>query len=464
MHRRRFLRSAAVVGPLLVAGCSRNETTPERERQLATSRPPEALPPGNVEDTLATVADELGLDDSVNLPSEGADPTGGVPIDDILATHATDGTLVFLPQGRYLLEDGLTLGADTRLAIVGDDATIVPPAGYTDPMLAFGYPEPVTAVTVRGVTFDFTASDTGARPIFANATDRIHLADVTVRGEIDTNRDQIRIDVTDPAGTGLVERLSLPDGAKPGSNVTGCEVGDGNRGDLEFVDCHIEGFTDNGLYADPPEGSVTVDGGFYRNNGIASVRIQSSESSVVRNVHVVCDDAVSGYDNMRGIRLRSGESLLVEDCVVDMLAVSGSDGAVTFASALESATVRNCRLRIDADGVNAIRVKSPDDDSGPAATSGPFRCHNVSVTGTAATGAAILASNRDGCQFRDLCVHQSGDDRDGFVAENIGGELRDAHFAVTGEPLSLRNSSLEQHNVSMNRRPGERHDCDNPRH
>lgn len=122
MHRPRYLRSAGVVGSLLVAGCSRSETTPDGERQLATSRPPEALPPeGNVEDTVATIAEERGLDDTVNLASEGADATGGDPIDDLLATHATDGTLVFLPQGGYVLETGLTLGADTRLAIVCDD-------------------------------------------------------------------------------------------------------------------------------------------------------------------------------------------------------------------------------------------------------------------------------------------------------------------------------------------------------
>jgi hypothetical protein len=459
MHRRRFLRGAALAGSLLVAGCARSGTTSERGRQWHSSRPPEAPPVEPSIDPVTAIADELGLDTIVNLEAEGADATGADPIDDLLAAHATDDTLVHLPPGRYAVSTSFSLGGDARLAIVGDDATIVPPDGFSDPIFALGYPESLRSLTVRGLTFDFTAADTGARPVFANAKDRVHLADIAVRGEIDTNQDQIRIDVTDPAGTGLVERLSLPDGAERGSNVTGCEVGDGNRGDLEFVDCHIEGFTDNGLYADPPEGSVTVDGGFYRNNGIASVRIQSSESSVVRNVHVVCDDGDGGYDNMRGIRLRSGKSLLVEDCVVEMLAVSGSDGAVTFSSELESATVRNCRLRVDADGVNAIRVKSPPKNSGEATTSGPFRCQNILVTGTAGTGAAILASDRNGCQFQNICVHQSGDDRDGLRAENVNGELRDTHLAVTGDPLSLRNSSLERHNVSMTRRPEGRHDC-----
>jgi len=459
MHRRRFLRSAGLAGSLLVAGCARSGTSPERGGQPDESRPPDALPADAPEHPVTTIADELGLDTIVNLEAEGADATGTEPIDDLLVAHATDGTLIHLPTGRYAVSTTFSLGSDARLAIVGEGATVVPPDGFSEPIFVLGYPEPMQSATVRGVTFDFTAADTGSRPVFANATDSIHLADLTVRGEIDTDQDQVRIDVTDPDGTGLVERLSLPDGAERGSNVTGCEVGDGNRGDLEFVDCHIEGFTDNGLYADPPEGSVTVDGGFYRNNGIAGVRIQSSESSVVRNVRVVCDDADGGYDNMRGIRLRSGESVLVEDCVVEMLAVSGSDGAVTFSSELESATVRNCRLRVDADGVNAIRVKSPDEDSGPATTSGPFRCQNITVTGTAATGAAILASDRDGCQFQNLCVHQSGDDRDGLRAENVDGELRDTHLAVTGNPLSLRNSSLERHNVSMTRSPAERHDC-----
>jgi len=42
-----------------------------------------------------------------------------------------------------------------------------------------------------------------------------------------------------------------------------------------------------------------------------------------------------------------------------MLDVTTSDGAVTFSSELGSATVRNCQIKVDADKVNAVRIKEP---------------------------------------------------------------------------------------------------------
>jgi len=472
MHRRTFLRkttsataagwlgAASVVG---LAGCNGRDPPPlstDDIPALPTDRRPPATPAASnvTEESARSIAKSWGFDDVVNLDEAGAD-TGGVrPVDDVLAEHATDDTLVYLPPGRYRVTESFAL-ADARLGIVGNDATVVPAEGFSDTLFGLGWPEPLSEVFVAGLAFDFTAEDTGGRPIYAAADDRIVLRDVTVRGEVDVRQDLLRLDVTSEEGTGLVERLALPDGALPETGVTGCEVGDDNRGDVSFVDCHIEGFPDNGLYADPPAGSITVDGGFFRNNGVAGVRIETNEDSVVRGAYVLCDEAEGSGENMRGIRLRAGNSLLVEDCVVELLEVTESDGAVTFASELESATVRNCRLRVDADGVNAIRVKSPNRNAPSALQRGPFRCEQVAVTGSASGGAAIQAANRQGCEFHHVCVTQDGDDRDGVRAENVDGELVNARIAVTGDPLSFRNSSIRRRNVSVSRRPSARGAC-----
>ncbi|MFC3476459.1 right-handed parallel beta-helix repeat-containing protein [Halobacterium litoreum] len=472
MHRRTFLRkasSATAVGwagaasTVGLAGCSGREppsiATDDIPTPPADRRPPATPVGGNAtEQSVESVAQSWGFDDVVDLDEAGAD-TGGVrPVDDVLADHATDDTLVYLPPGRYRLTESFAL-ADSRLGIVGHDATIVPAEGFSDTLFGLGWPEPMSDVFVSGVAFDFTAPDTGGRPIYAAADDRVVLRDVVVRGEVDVRQDLLRIDVTSETGTGLVERLALPDGALPGTGVTGCEVGDGNRGDVSFVNCHVEGFPDNGLYADPPAGSVEVHGGYFRNNGVAGVRIETNEDSVVRGAYVLCDEAEGSGENMRGIRLRAGNSLLVEDCVVELLEVTESDGAVTFASELESATVRNCRLRVDADGVNAIRVKSPNRSAPGDTQRGPFRCEQVAVTGSASGGAAIQAANRQGCEFHHVCVTQDGDDRDGVRADNVDGELVNARIAVTGDPLSFRNSTIRRRNVSVSRRPNARGAC-----
>ncbi|MFW5934281.1 MAG: hypothetical protein ACOCQL_00350, partial [Halolamina sp.] len=272
--------------------------------------------------------------------------------------------------------------------------------------------------------------------------------DLSVRGPSDVSGDIVRLDVTTPEGIGVVDGLSLPDGS-PVPSVTGCEVGDNNHGDVSFYDCHIAGFPDNGLYADPPEGSINVFGGFFRNNGVAGVRITTSEPSLVRGVRVRCDDADGAGENMRGIRLRGGYDHVVEDCVVELLDVTSSDGAVTIASELASATVRNCHLHVDADGVNAIRVKSPNADATDAVRAGPFRFENVRITGDAVGGAAVQAADRRGCTFSNLQIHQSGADRDGIVTTNVEGELLDTCISVTNDALSLRNSQIERRNVRV---------------
>ncbi|GAB7095374.1 hypothetical protein JCM30237_25270 [Halolamina litorea] len=412
-----------------------------------------------------TVADRWGLDSVTNLADLGADTDGNQPIDDLLKQHADDGTLLYFPPGEYRIEDTVALNGATdtdagpgRLGLLGDDATIVPAEGFDTVLLTVGYPDPLSSLLVRGFTFDFTAENTGARPISATANDLVVLRDLSVDGVVDVPQDVFRLDVTSPDGKGFVHRLSLPDGStEPG--VTGCEVGDDNHGDVTFLDCRIDGFPDNGLYADPPEGSIKVHGGSFRNNGVASVRITTSEPSEVRGVHVRCDDADAVGKNMRGIRLRGGHDHVVEDCLVEMLKVPSSDGAITIASELESATIRNCRIRVDADGVNALRVKQPNSGAGESVRHGPFGFENVRITGDAAGGAAVQASGRENCSFRGLCIHQPGDDRDGIVTTGVGGEVVDTCVSVTNEPLSFSNSTIERRNVRLSSTPDEKN-CD----
>jgi hypothetical protein len=448
MHRRELLGWLGAAGTAAVAGCEGTRQPPSDAPEPSDSPEPSVTPSPRQRDP-RTVAAAWELDSVTNLAAVGADTDGDEPIDDLLERHATDGTLLYLPPGEYRLDGTFAVGgAGKRMGLLGEGATIVPPAGFDQVLLGFGYPDSLSSVRVRGLTFDFTAENTGGRPIYAGADDLLVLQDLTVEGVADVAQDLVRIDVTTPSGKGVVDGLSLPDGSsEPG--VTGCEVGDDTHGDVTFRNCRIEGFPDNGLYADPPEGSVRVLGGFYRNNGVAGVRITTSEPSLVQGVHVRCDDADAVGQNMRGIRLRGGYDHVVEDCFVELLDLPSSDGAITIASELESATVRNCRLRVDADGVNALRVKTPNAGAGQAVRRGPFTFENLRITGNAAGGAAIQASGRRNCTFRDLYIHQSGADRDGIVTTDVEGKLVDACVYVTNRALAFSNSTIERRNVRV---------------
>ena len=451
MKRRGLLsRLGAVAATGLLAGCDERSSDPPQTdstpENVDTPDPNESAS----EEWLSSIAADWGFDRIVDLVEQGADSTGERAIDATLQDALTDGTLVYLPPGRYHLEDAISTDGIPLIGIVGKDATIVPPAGYSGLYFAFGWPNIGDEVLFAGVNFDLSADGTGGRPIQVMAEDRVLVRDVTVEGRAERSRGLIRIDVTGEDGTGRIERLSLPDGADPDAGTTGCQVGGKNRGDLSFVDCDIAGFPDNGLYADPPEGSVAVLGGTYRNNGVAGVRIQTSAETVVRGVNVYCDTDTGG-ENMRGIRLRAGSDITVEDCVVDLRRVTSSDGAIVYSSELGAGTVRNCRINVDADDTPAIRVKPPNDATPEDA--GPFRFENVVVTGNASGASAVDASDREDCVFRNLCVHQTGDDRDGFLLTRVEGELSDSFVSVLGRPFEFTDSSITRRNVTVDDTP-----------
>jgi len=450
MDRRRFIGGLGAAFSVGLAGCgdradpttthtTRPAETPTHTVDEWTYDPVTGTPPDP-----RTVADDHDFSTVVDVTDLGADPSGDRPLGDAFDAHDGDDTLFVLPEGRYRVDRSIVPELES-VGIVGEGATIVPTEGFSDTLFGLGYPDPARKIVVDGLTFDYRAPATGGRPVLAMG-DHITARDLTVLGEEDVNQDLFRFDVTSADGQGTVERIRLPDGAPANTKVTGIEVGDDNRGDIDFVDCYVDGFPDNGLYADAPAGRVRVEGGFYRNNGIAGVRVES-DGGIVRNVHVRCDADVGG-DNMRGIRLRAGANVLVENCLVELVDVTTSDGAIALSSELASATVRNCELRVDADDVNALRVKS---SNSPTAREGPFVFENITVSGTAAGGAGVNVADRRNCTFRDVCIRGAGASRNGISADNVHGVVENAHISVTGRALAFENSTIQRRNVTVGR-------------
>lgn len=416
----------------------RRTATPESVDDEADLEPPESLP----------YADQYG--DLVDVAAAGADPTGEQPIEPVLEEAAGDDTLLYFPEGRYRMSGRWQRPSFDNFAMVGGPATIVPESGYAGYLLLLGWDDGGRTARVENLTFDFRDSSVAARPLQILADDLV-VRDVSVVGRQNAGRGMMRFDVTDPDGEGLVERMRLPDGAAVDTGTVGCLVGPASTGEITFRDCRIQGFPNNGLYASPSKGRVVVEGGYYANNGIASVRV--SGDSVVRGVHVRCDDSSRPLDNMRGIRLRHGDSILVEDCTVELGEVTYSEGAITMEALLESATVRDTTVRVDADGVPAVAVKSPasqvDSTVGPDGEPN-LRLENLDIRGSAASEQAVRVVDRGDCRFEGFCVRQTGDDRDGFHLVRSGGNvLRNALIDVTGQPFVLEQSPLERVDVTV---------------
>lgn len=439
--RRRVLRRIGLAGGLgtaLLAGCG------QRPGPSETDTP--GVPETGTPEEHSGVRDEYGT--VVDLVEAGADPDGEAPIDELLREHAGDDTLLYFPAGEYFMERPWQLREFEHFGILGDGAVIRPPEGFSDYLFAFGSGDPAVDLLFRGIEFDITAPDTGIRPIHARIQDRLHVADVTVRGIQDTDQDSFRFDVTRSDGTGLIENLRQPDGGDPEYNITGCYVGDMSEGTLTFRDCNMANFPDNGLYASNANGPVHVIGGVYENNNVANVRVTTD--AVVRGVTSRSTEAKEGFYNVRGIRLRSGRNILVENCNLEYTEVNGSNGAITMHDGLESATVRNTRIQIDTDGVPAIMAKSPASDLGPGARG--IRLENIEITGAAANQATVEIHERERTQCSGLCIYQSGDSRNGIrLLRSSQIVLQDSSIHVTGDPLVVEDSTLSSENVRTGR-------------
>lgn len=445
-RRREFLaRAAAATGSVgaigAIAGCGDSRSDDDEPDIPPDLRAPEG-PFDSVPSPFDSVADlsEFGLDS----PGDGS-------LAAAITDAAVDGRLLYLPPGRYSMADALNLSGMSRFGLVGDDATIAARPGSSETLLFVNSDDDHGTVFLDSLHFDVGADAVTSRAVDARARDRLGIRDVSIEGRFDGGRGAVRVDVTDPNGSGVVSGLSLRDGAVTDSTATGCYVGDEHRGSIAFNDCRIEGFPDNGLYATPEHGQVVVEGGYYANNGVANVRVRNG--SVVRGVRVRCDVGDRKLENMRGIRLSNDAPTadtgptVVEDVVVEMVDVTGSDGAITLASEVAAAEIRDATVVVHADDVHALWAKTPH-KSLQTAEATSLRCEGLTVTGDAEKGVAVQIDERDGSVLTDVEVTQPADERNGIeFKRSHDNVLRDARISVGGKAIVLSEATVDTRNV-----------------
>jgi len=409
--------------------------------------------PGNV-------TTQSRFDTVVNAIAAGADPNGSERIDNVLEGYIDDDTLIEFPAGRYRLGSldvgpvrNLGLRAKPEARVLFEPAT---PASDQRSFITF---EGIEDLLLNGLTFDFS------RPGFGNtlrviANGDFLAQDLRICGQLaDQDRTTphvgFRFDVRDPDSTGVVRDVSAPDGGHQGGNGVGIFVGKNHAGTLRFENCTVANFPNNGLYASAPgrssrnyrgrDGVVHVRGGLYANNNIANVRLGSTGSTAYGVTVRV--DSVPPYPsleklNVRGIRLRAQSGQFISDCDITITSDAGPGfGAIVYHPDHDSSTVRNTTIHVDKDEYNAVRAVSGDSGG----TGGPLTLQNVSVTGDAAGGAAVVIADRDRTVLRDCVIEQSGAGRDGirFTSANEC-LITDSTIQVPGEPLSLIDSSVRK--------------------
>lgn len=418
MERRKLLATAGTGILSGLAGCSwgsDQQTSPPDPGGTTTPKHPDP-----------DSTDEPRFENVINLVEEGADDTGEEPIQDLIHEHIGDNTLLVLDEGRFAL--GQVIVDDHRnfgiTAAEGATPTLVP-AGTIEEVGEYWIVLHGEDVRFGGFEYDFTADRVcGRTQIIANMGG-FEVSDIHVRGQV-YQVTPFRFGVRDPNGVGRVQRVIDRDGARTGDRMSGLFVGVEHAGEIHFVDCEMWHFPSKGIYASNPGedvpdaggGKVHVEGGVFKNNNAAAIRI-GSEGSTVRNVTVVVEDTLDGEDvtweepvpllppnghsNIRGLRLKGGENVLVEGCTFDHELGSG-DGVLTVEGSHGESTVRDCRIRSESADLSPVRMKpSPE----------PMTFESVSIIGTGGGAPAVRMVGREGTEFRDSSIEARGTGKNG---------------------------------------------------
>jgi len=388
----------------------------------------------------------------VNVVKAGADPNGNGDISGVVKKHANDDTLLLFPDGTYKMRD-VSLSGLTNFGMAAADGAkpmIVPSGPRSSLGEVYLQFSGGSDWLLQGIDFDFTKSGYGGRIQILSGGD-FTMRDVECHGVYPNETKGARFDVRNPNGKALVERFIARGGTRDNDDVTGIFVGKEHSGEIVIRNCVMEGFSNNGIYASAPglssggNGPVKVEGGLYRNNNVANVRI-GSEGSYIKGVTVIVDEKaplIHGALNSRGLRVRDRQDQVIEDCDVIMEAGSGS-GAVVLHHEAGRVYVRNTRIKVSTGGYNAIMAKTP---SGGGNVGPVFE--NVSITGNSAAPDAAVVKGRDNTQFENCCIQMSGGGQDGVVLSNCdGSSVTDSTINVPGRAVVLSGSSADTSNIS----------------
>jgi hypothetical protein len=395
----------------------------------------------------AGAADEEQYDRVVDITEAGADNSGEEPIDDVFAEEAQDDTLLKFPPGEYRANQ-LIVYQLSNFAMVGDDATLVPGDDYDEDLWLAG--SEVDGVRIENFTLDHTAE--GVAPeIDITTVGSLTIRNVEKQGFHPGTGTAFGFRTDTADSEVFVENLQLPDGGKAvGIYGTG-------EGPMTFQNCLVKGFTNNGLYASNISASVTVEGGLFKDNNIAQVRLGGPDS-VIRNAQLEVTRPVKGPDsdivNMRGVRVADGPGpVQVENCDIWLRGSQGTGGIVTAYSG-GSLDVVDTQIYVDpeyttpsSDGGQTsfgVFVDSEGDDT----SEGTRTFDGVSITGGGQSRAGMLL-RRDDNTITNLCLDQSGETRNGIIFEGSSNNvLSDSTVDVPDEEIILRDSSVKKANVA----------------
>lgn len=297
------------------------------------------------------------------LSNDGTGDTGQFIFD-----NADDDTLLIFPPGTYSFDTsaevegvenfGLVCPTGRALFTEGDieeGEEMIKLGSVANPVESFVI-EGFTTDTVQAKFVDIFGSGVVEDIRFTSqkgVSDQGATHHISAR-VFDDEKTLVFKDVLMPEGGEFTETLSEAAG--------GFFIHDTTAGTVRFIDCVVNGFPDNGIYASTPaetdgaNGSIHVEGGRFKNNNISGVRIGGNGSSI-RNAEFIFDDPNTDFTGVRGVYLRNGSGHLVENN--RFKTATDTEGAVhvNVTSNCGSAVLKN-NFHSDDGGSRVLRVNA----------------------------------------------------------------------------------------------------------
>ncbi|AUV82748.1 hypothetical protein C2R22_14760 [Salinigranum rubrum] len=215
----------------------------------------------------------ISFDRTVDLVADfGADPTGGVSIDSALRKAVQTGTLVVLPEGTYKLTSTFTTSAE-RFGIVGDGDVTLVPTGFRGKFIDLWQSD---EFLFEGIDVDVRNNRNTGLKVYCRT--KFHVENVEYLGRGGRSGQAFNLGLHDERGVGVLRNARVKNGGymdlyDGGDGRIGIWSGWANKGTLRVLDCDFREFGNNGLYTGRTPGNIQVEGCYFENNNVSSVRI-----------------------------------------------------------------------------------------------------------------------------------------------------------------------------------------------
>lgn len=394
------------------------------------------------------------------------DPTGTESVIPQIKEIPPD-TLVQFPEGTYLTDEQVDLPGlgNVGFEAIGD-ATIKGAPGFEETTWNVS---DANAVYYQGFTHDQTD---GAVGHYWQASDRIELHDIEVKGRAGPWAVELCPTITDPDGIARIVNYEnhqgstwaeYNDGSGGANGRIGCWLGENHVGTIQFIDCDFREYGNNALYCAAASGPVQVIDSYFENNNVASVRIGGKDSYVEDTTIVVDPDRYTGprdeahederffmrgvliHENLGGTEQKeAGASVRNCDLVIEENPTAAP--AIEVWANGRSLEITGTKIEYNNTGISVIRREQYGTKAGvhpPGEDPRWLRLDDSVIVGSGSVDAVVDITDGDGSHIRNTQIELTGEGDGVRLRDSRDCVIESSNISVPGETTVIDNAEVD---------------------